>query len=243
MFCCESGTHVVDPEQSYYAGISYRAGTDFFNSTQPYDKVERGPEAPCLDSTQAWFCRDLWVAKAREGIKDIDAELEGAEPVATKIKRDVEPRAPAGEDANEDVSPRQAEHAPVDADANAGSDYDASDLPLADPPPADDPRLSIPNGVFLPARIMVNPRCVTTYAGVSHTQLALDLFGPPDREDRNEGGGGKDVLEDWEGAPETFVCQEQLYVSRRSYTCILLIDGTIFAGQLVDDEQRKTKGD
>ncbi|KAH8115229.1 hypothetical protein DFH11DRAFT_92087 [Phellopilus nigrolimitatus] len=36
----------------------------------------------------------------------------------------------------------------------------------------------IPNGVFRVARILVNLRCVTTYAGVSHAQLALDLFGP-----------------------------------------------------------------
>ncbi|THH27266.1 hypothetical protein EUX98_g6925 [Antrodiella citrinella] len=204
VFCCESGTHVVDPEQSYYAGIAYRAGTDYHNSTLPNDKLERGPDAPCLDSTQAWFCRDLWVSKARDGIKDIDGELESGD-AATKAKRAIVERAP------EDVSPRQEADAPpvVDADANAGSDYDASDLPFSDPPPAEDPRLSIPNGVFLPARIMVNPRCVTTYAGVSHTQLALDLFGPPDREDRTEGGKGKDVLEDWDGAPETFVCQEQ----------------------------------
>lgn len=211
VFCCESGSHVVDPEQSYYQGIAYRAGADFHNTTLPNDKVERGPDAPCLDSTQAWFCRDLWVAKARDGIKDFDAELDGAEPPSTKNKRAVERRAPAPAPAEEELSPRQANAEPqvVDADANAGSDYDASDLPLADPPPAEDPRLSIPNGVFLPARIMVNPRCVTTYAGVSHTQLALDLFGPPDREDRNEAGNVKDVLEDWDGAPETFVCQEQ----------------------------------
>ncbi|KAH8105455.1 cryptococcal mannosyltransferase 1-domain-containing protein [Cristinia sonorae] len=209
VFCCESGTHVVDPEQSYYAGISYRAGTDFHNATLPDDKVERGPEAPCLDSTQAWFCRDLWVSKAREGIKDLDSEeLEVSDARVTKPKVAVERREPAP--AEEELGPRQADTPVVDPDANAGSDYDASDLPTNDPPPAEeDPRLSIPNGVFLPARIMVNPRCVTTYAGVSHTQLALDLFGPPDREERTESGKGKDVLEDWDGAPETFVCQEQ----------------------------------
>lgn len=173
--------------------------------------MERGPDAPCLDSTQAWFCRDLWVAKARDGIKDIDSEeLEVAETLVTKDKAAVERRAPAAEP-EEELGPRQERDAPIiDADANAGSDYDASDLPLADPPPVEeDPRLSIPNGVFLPARIMVNPRCVTTYAGVSHTKLALDLFGPPDREERTESGKGKDILEDWDGAPETFVCQEQ----------------------------------
>jgi hypothetical protein len=98
----------------------------------------------------------------------------------------------------------------IDADANAGSDYDAmpdSDIPLAEVPP----RLSIPNSVFQPARILVNPRCVTTYAGVSHTQLALDLFGPEREEVWPDAGTGKYVLEDWEGAPESFVCQEQRY--------------------------------
>ena len=96
-----------------------------------------------------------------------------------------------------------------DADANVGSDFDASDLPIIDPPEnTEAPHLTIPNAVFLAARILVNPRCVTTYAGVSHTQLALDLFGPPDREEEQE-VGRQDVLEDWEGAPDTFVCQEQ----------------------------------
>ena len=33
VFCCESGTHVVDPAQSYYAGISYRAGINVYNAT------------------------------------------------------------------------------------------------------------------------------------------------------------------------------------------------------------------
>lgn len=101
----------------------------------------------------------------------------------------------------------------IDPDANAGSDYDAmpdeDDAPLAEAPPA---RLSIPNSVFRPARILVNPRCVTTYAGVSHTQLALDLFGPErdgDAAGAGIGGVGKYVLEDWEGAPESFVCQDQ----------------------------------
>ena len=97
-----------------------------------------------------------------------------------------------------------------DYDANAGSDYDAmpdSDVPLADVPQA---RISIPNSLFRPARILVNPRCVTTYAGVSHAQLALDLFGPQIDNDGTEGGVGKYMLDDWDGAPDSFVCQEQL---------------------------------
>ncbi|KAI0819762.1 cryptococcal mannosyltransferase 1-domain-containing protein [Trametes gibbosa] len=207
VFCCESGTHVVDPSQSYYAGISYRAGDDFFNSTASYaDVPERDPEAPCLDSTQAWFCRDLWLWKAKEGMKALEPEA----PVATTDAPKERKRAPIE---GEDLAPRQADKPKDDADANAGSDYDASDLPVADPPEpywdTSAPRLMIPNGVFLAARIMVNPRCVTTYAGVSHTQLALDLFGPPDREEGREVGSRQDVLDEWEGAPDNFVCQEQ----------------------------------
>ncbi|KAK7681993.1 hypothetical protein QCA50_014957 [Cerrena zonata] len=203
-FCCESGTHVVDPAQSYYSGIAYRAGADFHNATLPNDQQHRAPDAKCLDSTQAWFCRDLWVAKAKEGIKEVDAEL-GPPPSNVNVKRDENVNRP-GPAKEAELGLRKAQK--DDLEANAGSDYDASDLPLADPPPADETRLTIPNGVFLPARIMVNPRCVTTYAGVSHTKLALDLFGSPDREDREE-EKGSDVLEDWEGAPDTFVCQEQ----------------------------------
>ncbi|KAJ7431961.1 hypothetical protein B0H11DRAFT_2128116, partial [Mycena galericulata] len=72
----------------------------------------------------------------------------------------------------------------------------------------DSVHLSIPNSVFPPARILMNPRCPTTYAGVSHTQLALDLFGSG-QDDALQTGVGKYVLEDWDGAPESFVCQEQ----------------------------------
>jgi hypothetical protein len=116
----------------------------------------------------------------------------------------------------EAVARRQA--AELDYDANAGSDYDAmpdSDVPLADVPAT---RLSIPNSLFRPARILVNPRCVTTYAGVSHTQLALDLFGPERDNAGPEGGIGKYTLEDWDGAPESFVCQEQSQTGGRMAT-------------------------
>ncbi|KIP02075.1 hypothetical protein PHLGIDRAFT_130939 [Phlebiopsis gigantea 11061_1 CR5-6] len=199
VFCCESGTHVVDPEQSYYVGIEYRAGTNFHNATLPHDPPKHKPEDECLDSTQAYFCRDLWVWKAKEGIKDVDDDA--AEETPKRQKRAPQEEVGVGP---RDPTPQRG----GDADANAGSDYDASDLPLSDPPPASEQRLTAPNSVFLPARIIVNPRCVTTYAGVSHTQLALDLFGPPDREEDEE-LKGQDVLPDWEGAPDTFVCQEQ----------------------------------
>jgi hypothetical protein len=83
-----------------------------------------------------------------------------------------------------------------------------SDVPVDDVDVTPPTRLSIPNSLFRPARILVNPRCVTTYAGVIHTQLAVDLFGPED-EDHGLGAAGMYVLDDWEGAPESFVCQEQ----------------------------------
>ena len=55
----------------------------------------------------------------------------------------------------------------------------------------------------------MSPRCPTTYAGVSHTQLARDLFREGD--DDVLTATGKYVMDDWEGAPESFVCQEQRY--------------------------------
>jgi hypothetical protein len=68
---------------------------------------------------------------------------------------------------------------------------------------------SLPNEDFdyAVAKILVNPRCVTTYAGVSHTQLARDLFGSgEDKEPTLE--GGRYILDEWRTAPESFVCQE-----------------------------------
>ncbi len=234
--------------QSYYAGIEYRGGTDYFNSTASHDDVpDREPDAPCLDSTQAWFCRDLWVWKAKDGMKSIDAELAAQSADASsapKRKRAPEP-APAPAEP-EPLAPRQADKAKAkdDADANAGSDYDTSDLPVVDPtepfPNTDGPRLTIPNAVFLAARILVNPRCVTTYAGVSHTQLALDLFGPPDRDEEQE-VGRQDVLDEWEGAPDTFICQEQRSVpGLHEIPSLMLTRGRL--GQLEAEEHRRHSG-
>ncbi|KAH7908696.1 glycosyltransferase family 69 protein [Hygrophoropsis aurantiaca] len=192
VFCCEAGTHVVDPAQSYYKGIKYRAGADYHNASLSEEVPHRAPDAPCLDSTQAWFCRDLWISKALEGVHENDVEDE-PQPLDTPKDKKI-------------LARRQAP--PVDPDANAGSDYDAmpdSDQPLDSLPAV---RLAVPNSVYEPARILVNPRCVTTYAGVSHTQLALDLFGAGEDEEY-QGNKTKYILEDWEGAPESFVCQEQ----------------------------------
>lgn len=250
-----------------------------------------------MDSTQAWFCRDLWVDAAKDGgvrtrkqgkvgpwgpseeekerqeeqkqqsstaaelfttttttseaeestlgsdeafkdeqKKEKDETIEddlpnkNDEPVAQPAPGpDAKPRlrrrqegAAAGEaEANAVAHQRpDAQHKgdgtpDGDSDANAGSDYDAmSDESDQSPPPLDIPssnRWAVPNSDFNPARILVNPRCVTTYAGVSHAQLSLDLFGPDKDDDAPEYArtGGKYVLEDWEGAPDSFVCQEQ----------------------------------
>ncbi|KAK7460577.1 hypothetical protein VKT23_009298 [Stygiomarasmius scandens] len=67
VFCCESGTHVIDPSQSYY---KYRAGSDFFSKAEMV-KV-RLPDAPCFDSSQVWFCRDSWVMSARDAVEEVD---------------------------------------------------------------------------------------------------------------------------------------------------------------------------
>ncbi|OAX41798.1 hypothetical protein K503DRAFT_863589 [Rhizopogon vinicolor AM-OR11-026] len=190
VFCCEAGTHIVDPAQSYYKGIKYRCGNDFHNATSSSESVPlRAPDAACLDSSQAWFCRDLWVSKAMNDFHD-------DELVPTPERQT--------------ISRRQLPDEELDADVNAGSDYDAmpdsdSDVPIDALPTGP---LSVPNSAYTPARILVNPRCVTTYAGVSHTQLALDLFGTGD-DDEAQVNATKYVLEDWDGAPESFVCQEQ----------------------------------
>ena len=199
VFCCEAGTHVVDPAQSYYKGLKYRYGLDFHNSSISDTPPQRSPDATCLDSSQAWFCRDLWVSKALEGVQDD----EGSDSPFRYIKPKTGPGA---------KHRRQIPDTPVDPDANAGSDFDAmpdSELPFVELPAT---RLTVPNSAYTPARILINPRCVTTYAGVSHTQLALDLFGTGD-DDGLQGNATRNVLDDWEGAPESFVCQEQRYAS------------------------------
>ncbi|KAF9476110.1 glycosyltransferase family 69 protein [Pholiota conissans] len=242
VFCCESGTHVVDPAQSYYRGLAYRAGTDFQNLSRAEGVPVREPDAPCLDSSQAWFCRDLWVRSARDAMQTGDKPYYAAEvhrrdvvveevaahdPLmeardAVKVKLGG-PAAEGGEE--EEVDDNAADRrkgvgkGKKDADANAGSDYDA--MPDEEgggevPPAAESGTLLIPNSVFRPARILVNPRCPTTYAGVSHTQLARDLFGEGD--DDSLSATGKYVLDDWEGAPESFVCQEQRQTGGRKAT-------------------------
>ncbi|KAI6014498.1 glycosyltransferase family 69 protein [Pisolithus microcarpus] len=197
VFCCESGTHIVDPAQSYYKSLTYRYGLDFHNASISESASVRPPDAACLDSSQAWFCRDLWLSKALEGVHE--------EEYIDSSQRHKQAKSGS--------SRQRRQVAPMDPDVNAGSDFDA--MPDSDSPMEAQPsgRLTVPNSAYRPARILVNPRCVTTYAGVSHTQLALDLFGSG--EDDSRVNTTKNILDDWEGAPERFVCQEQLQTGGR----------------------------
>jgi hypothetical protein len=185
-----------------------------------------------------YFCRDLWLRSARDAMDEVDRANAGhmakradvvVEEVAARDPMMEEALQARQEDNEPPTNPKMQEvdeEAPIrkkpggapkiaDADANAGSDYDAipdeeggDEVPAPEPPSGG---LSIPNSVFRPARILVNPRCVTTYAGVRHAQLARDLFGDGEDIEREGFSGGKYVLEDWEGAPDSFVCQEQRY--------------------------------
>jgi len=257
VFCCESGTHVVDPEQSYYKGIEYRASPNALNLTANND-VSTDPETPCMDSAQMWFCRDLWIDAATTGLKtggrghrrgshkkkrDIPGDVvENIKPI---VKRDGEKKEEqkkaaaaekkAAEAEKKEEQKKAAVAAAIEDDPAAqpavpireadmerrqdgaessnddsGTNIDAMDEDAANPAPGALPKedlpFMIPNSEFLPARILVNPRCLTTYGGVSHTKLALDLFNDPkDHAHRTEGNY---VVEDWVGAPDSFVCQE-----------------------------------
>lgn len=72
VFCCESGTHIVDPHKSYYHGVSYQSSVaGVFNTSAAADhKAPRWTEGPCMDSSQLHFCRDMWMVAFREGIRD-----------------------------------------------------------------------------------------------------------------------------------------------------------------------------
>lgn len=261
-FCCESGTHVVDPEQSYYRGIEYRASNMAQNLTSNDPVPEWDPETQCMDSTQMWFCRDLWTDAAKAGQKgakgrnaahrhlqksphkrgleaDLDVEAEAEATVSRPlVKRqevaaeaeaeaEVAPADPAlDKEKREDPPPAGGDLAKPDkgggrggkGDQESGTDADAmEDSAEENAPPPMHPQDNLPpsafltpNSAFTPARILVNPRCITTYGGVSHTQLALDLFGTSDLTEHLDHfrEGGKYVLEDWEGPPDSFVCQE-----------------------------------
>ena len=223
VFCCESGSHVVDPEQSYYRDISYRSSNLWHNLSTTQEQPNWDPETQCMDSTQMWFCRDLWTDAARGGLKD--AGKGGHRKLGAGHKRDFIPEAAQPVERSEDVKAERAEPEPVMEKRNiigerdggakdeSGTDQDAIDEDAANPAPEplkpqDLPASAflIPNSAFTPARIVVNPRCVTTYGGVSHTQLALDLFGG--ERDESAAHQSNYILDDWAGPPDSFVCQE-----------------------------------
>jgi hypothetical protein len=218
VFCCESGTHVVDPEQSYYKGLKYRHGTHFYNSTKDDLLIEWDRTQPCQDSTQAWFCRDLWIDAARDKtradrIGDVPAwDDRGRGNQKEPDTADVdEQTASVGTEEQQRNQKRAEPLGSPNEEAKAGSNADAMPEGVSEEPMVDeDESPAIPNANFRPARILMNPRCVTTYAGVSHSQLALDLFGDRDDDPTQEynTGAGKYVLDDWEGAPSSFACQE-----------------------------------
>lgn len=72
VFCCESGTHIVDPHKSYYHGVSYQSSVaGVFNTSATADhKAPQWYEGPCMDSSQLHFCRDMWMVAFREGIRE-----------------------------------------------------------------------------------------------------------------------------------------------------------------------------
>lgn len=237
VFCCESGTHVVDPEQSYYRDIAYRASPLSHNLSTTQEQPEWDPETQCMDSTQMWFCRDLWSDAATGGLKDGKraghVKLSGGHKrdllnAPRKRDMDVVERAydpePQVKIAETDDGPKAVvqdgsemkkrqmggkNQEPPTADDEQGTDVDAIDEEVQEPPEPLEPLPAsaylVPNSAYTPARILVNPRCVTTYGGVSHTQLALDLFG---NRDEPQHTGGNYVLDDWAGPPDSFVCQE-----------------------------------
>lgn len=228
VFCCESGSHIVDPEQSYYRDIKYRASPLSHNLSSSAEPPQWDPDTQCMDSTQMWFCRDLWTDAANDGLKKgrrgghgkakghAKRSLEGGDEVvaeAAPVVAEVEQESPSTEQVVErgEMQKRQVDGGKGDDDM--GTDVDAIDEESAPAPeplrPQDlpDSAFLIPNSAFTAARILVNPRCVTTYGGVSHVQLALDLFGTSAGEDHKNAASNY-VLEDWAGPPDSFVCQE-----------------------------------
>jgi pyruvate/2-oxoglutarate dehydrogenase complex dihydrolipoamide acyltransferase (E2) component len=93
---------------------------------------------------------------------------------------------------------------------NVGSNLDAMEEDASNPAPEalknDEHTYLFPNSAYEAARILVNPRCLTTYGGVSHTKLALDLFGG--RHGHSHTAKQNLVIDEWQGAPDSFVCQE-----------------------------------
>jgi hypothetical protein len=195
-----------------------------------------GGDSECMDSSQMWFCRDLWMNAAREPMvlkKEDLATASSASSTTTALPTVAHPTSAKTGEASTSKGTTHAKRAekPLDAvgrrkgafrkegDGDAGSDADAmqggSPPPMSQPAASDSDVYVRPNSQYRPARILINPRCVTTYAGVSHTQLALHLFGPDKGEGAQEYDSKQYVLDkkEWMGAPDSFVCQEQKCVA------------------------------
>ncbi|EIW69820.1 hypothetical protein TREMEDRAFT_30138 [Tremella mesenterica DSM 1558] len=212
VYCCESGTHVVDPEQSYYRDIHYRSSNLWHNLSTTQEPPNWDADTQCMDSTQMWFCRDLWTDAAKDGLKAGSKDSHSFEKESNFVKKSHRKNKMEKREGNE-IKQREDQQQDGGVNDEAGTDVDAIDEDLNNPAleplkPQDLPASAflIPNSAFTPARIVVNPRCVTTYGGVSHTQLALDLFGG--ERDEIEHSGGNYILDDWAGPPDSFVCQE-----------------------------------
>ncbi|KAG8835323.1 Cryptococcal mannosyltransferase 1 [Serendipita sp. 399] len=218
VFCCESGTHVVDPAQSYYKGIKYRHGTHFYNSTEEALVIEWDRTQLCQDSSQSWFCRDLWIDAAKERLSDqqqpdgkVDPPWEGEDKKLPQRPSmdDFLPTSELPPPVEQRLWKRAVAFGPLNEEVKAGSNADTMPegaVEEAMPEEEGEQASGTPNSYYKPARILMNPRCVTTYAGVSHSKLALDLFGDGEQDDGMT--GGKYVLHRWESAPSTFACQE-----------------------------------
>jgi hypothetical protein len=162
--------------------------------------VEAGSGSDLKDSKDKAAAEKAGVkAEVKEQVVDIQAQAE----------KDVPAGAAAAAAGKKDDTPEGKR----DEDEQSSSDQDAIDEDASNPAPEplkpqDLPASAflIPNSAFTAARILINPRCVTTYGGVSHSKLALDLFGG--ERDEPQHRGGNYVLEDWAGPPDSFVCQE-----------------------------------
>ena len=241
--------------------VPAKAGEEdqFVDPEAMLEKEAKGAAAAVVAKDKAPVVPELAVEKEKEPIKE-KKEEKNKKAAPENVKRaeaDNDERIPGAIGGN---MPAAAQPGAQKADAAAGKPQvgsvnnadEADDLDAAAPPPLS-PETSSPsssssssssfrnrslkNAAFTSARILVNPRCVTTYAGVSHTQLALDLFGADDDEEimlanrkaaaaaaaaalLDDGGDGsidpsrgqslndKYTMQEYGSAAETFVCQE-----------------------------------
>ncbi|KAG8852972.1 Cryptococcal mannosyltransferase 1 [Serendipita sp. 411] len=203
--------------------VEYHGAFIFSDSTQESLVIEWDRTQPCQDSSQTWFCRDLWVDAAREGPQGQQSDSK-ADPPWEEDGNKNQPQRPAMDDRTSSPShplpveqniwkraPAAEPVGPLNEEVKAGSNADAMpEGAVEEALPEEEQVSGTPNTQYRPARILMNPRCVTTYAGVSHSKLALDLFGDGERDEDDFDGtkGGRYTLHQWESAPSSFACQE-----------------------------------